>query len=340
MKGKILLSLLTVLMINISSLLADDGISKQTFIYSIKGNDTLRLDKYEKFTTAENKICIIFVFGGGFYTGSRDAQRNVDYMNLLAQNGYTAVAIDYRLGMKVLKERKADGKQEMKGLFENAIKMAVEDLYDATTFVYNHANEWNINKDMIIANGSSAGAITVLQGEYEICNTTPITNNLPANFNYAGVISFAGAIFSDSGKLKWKNPPCPIQMFHGKVDSIIPFNQISIFKYHFCGSEHIAKQLDKMKRPYFFYEVEKESHEIATLPMKENIDEINEFIRDYIVKKKHLAIVIDKNNLDDPNQRKELKLKDYIKASKARKKSEKANGSNPVPNTLPQPKEQ
>ena len=47
---------------------------------------------------------------------------------------------------------------------------AVEDFYDATGFVINQSSDWNIDVEQIVASGSSAGAITVLQAEYDLCN--------------------------------------------------------------------------------------------------------------------------------------------------------------------------
>lgn len=305
-----------ILLISSAKVFADCSVvDKKTFIYAIKGSDTLRLDRYECDNKITNKPCVIFVFGGGFYTGARDVERNVEYMKRLAESGYVAVAIDYRLGFKDIKAKPVNSKKGMIDLFGNTIKMAVEDLFDATTFVYSHANEWNIDKDLIIANGSSSGAITVLQAEYNICNKTMLAKRLPEGFNYAGVISFAGAIYSDEGKLQWNSTPCPIQLFHGTADSIVPFRQLSIFKYHFCGSEAIASQLAKMKKPYYFYTVENASHEISHKPMTDNIDEINEFISRYIIKKGVLIIAIDEKTLNVPPLRKKLKLKDYIKAN-------------------------
>lgn len=75
------------------------------------------------------------------------------------------------------------------------ISMAVEDLYDATAFIVDKADEWGIDSSQIVACGSSAGAITVLHGEYALCNASPLVQHLPVGFRYAGIVSFAGAIF-------------------------------------------------------------------------------------------------------------------------------------------------
>lgn len=77
------------------------------------------------------------------------------------------------------------------------LAMATGDLYDATAYVCDHASAWSVDKTRIVASGSSAGAITVLMGEYGICNGHPLARQkLPQDFNYAGVISYAGAILT------------------------------------------------------------------------------------------------------------------------------------------------
>ena len=71
---------------------------------------------------------------------------------------------------------------------QHAIDTAVEDFYDATGFVINQSSDWNIDVEQIVASGSSAGAITVLQAEYDLCNGHELAKRLPTGFNYAGVI--------------------------------------------------------------------------------------------------------------------------------------------------------
>ena len=52
------------------------------------------------------------------------------------------------------------------------------------------ADEWGIDSSQIVACGSSAGAITVLHGEYALCNASPLVQHLPVGFRYAGIVSF------------------------------------------------------------------------------------------------------------------------------------------------------
>lgn len=126
------------------------------------------------------------------------------------------------------------------------ISMAVEDLYDATAFIVDKADEWGIDSSQIVACGSSAGAITVLHGEYALCNASPLVQHLPAGFRYAGIVSFAGAIFEMGEELRWASQPAPMMLFHGDADANVPYNVIRESGVGFFGSKYIAGQLRAM----------------------------------------------------------------------------------------------
>ena len=311
-------------------------IAKTTEIYAIKQTDTLRLDLYQPATKVDKKPCVIFMFGGGFTHGTRDKSSYIPYFNHLVQNGYSVVSIDYRLGLKKAGEQmqqqaiaakqsgekaKKPGKKDFLYIFAGTIDMAVEDLYSATNYVLANVDKWNIDKDNIIACGSSAGAISVLHGEYNICNETDLAKVLPTDFNYAGIISFAGAIFSVDGSLKWKNKPAPIQFFHGNADKNVPYDQLRVkiagipLKYGFYGSKHIVKQINDMKAPYYFYSVDNADHIIADSPMKNNWNEIDTFLYKFVKEKQQLIINTKVQPLDKSNVNKKFGISDYLKAN-------------------------
>ena len=290
-------------------------IEKQSYIFSIKGTDTLRLDKYDIPSQRVDKPCVLFVFGGGFVGGSRTYEANIDYFEKLAERGYVAIGIDYRLGLKDVKNKDISGPDEITGLLIHAIHIAVEDLFDATNFVYNHAAEWGIDKNKIIANGSSAGAVTVLQGEYMISHKAELTKRLPEGFRYGGIIAFAGAIASENGDLTWPVKPTPIQLFHGDADKNVPFDKAVYGNAGLYGSKYIAKQLDEMQAPYFFFEVEDVAHEMAESPMKNNLDEITTFIEKYVVKQKQFIINTKEEMIGSPELKKDFDFMDYIQTN-------------------------
>ncbi len=313
-----------------------DTIQRATVVYAIKGTDTLKLDKYNVEDGKTGKPCLLFVFGGGFLMGARDYKDYNSYFNEWAQKGYVVLSIDYRLGLKkafearriVEKEAKEKGEDPPKikpvqflSTFDGAISMAVEDLFDATSYIVEHAVEWNINKDLIIASGSSAGAVTVLHGEYNICNHTELAQRLPPGFNYAGIISFAGAIFSMKGDIKWASNPAPILLFHGDADRNVPYDNVRVkvlfipLKYGFFGSKHIDEQLDKMKVPHYFYSIENAAHEIAVLPMLHNQNEMQTFLDKIVLNKEMLMMHTGVQQPGKPDMKKKFKMQDYFKSN-------------------------
>ncbi len=65
-----------------------DTVSCDTFVYSVKGGDSLRLDRYTDTPAAEidaKKPCMIFVFGGAFISGTRDAESYRPFFEYMAR---------------------------------------------------------------------------------------------------------------------------------------------------------------------------------------------------------------------------------------------------------------
>ena len=267
---------------------------RHTHLYAVKDADSLYLDHY--IAPVEGKRpCVIFVFGGGFVRGARNIERDIPYFNFLTKNGYDVVSIDYRLGMKGID---SPGVVEFMKLFKKTINIAVEDLFSATNFILDHADEWQIDKEQIVVSGSSAGAITSLQAEYAICNNLEVTKHLKEGFYYAGVISFAGAVFTLDGAPKWKNPTAPMLLFHGSSDTQVPYRKVSMFGMGMFGSKYIADKLQKADKPYWLYTVEYDTHSMAGKPMHFNQKEILIFLDEYVAQKRHLqrnTLTIDKD---------------------------------------------
>ena len=289
---------------------AAQEIRKSTHLYAVKDGQELYLDRYTSSDVSDAKRpCVIFVFGGGFSTGLRDAAKYLQYYDYLARKGYDVVAIDYRLGMKGVTD---PGIFSAISQFKATVNMAVEDLYSATGFVLEHAAEWGIDTSRMVASGSSAGAITVLQAENGICNGSEASKSLPAGFNYAGIISFAGAIFSTDGKPEWHKAPAPIMFFHGTSDKNVPYDKARVFGIGFYGSGLIASQLRQMRTPYYFYSVEYEDHSLAETPMTDNLEQIGEFLDNYVEGGLKQITEVHIENLNAPIRPTDFSIFDYL----------------------------
>ena len=268
---------------------------KQTYTYTKRDSQSLKLDVYSTYT-GEVQPCLMFVFGGGFKEGTRDAEIYSDYFNYFANKGFTVVSIDYRLGME---GEKAPSMFNYKPIAQS-IELAVEDLYTATHFLLEHAYEINIDTTQIIISGSSAGAIAVLQADYEKRNSFESSKTLSSKFQYAGVIAFSGSIFSREGAPTYTIAPAPTLLFHGSADKLVPYNNTRFFNIGMFGSNTLAKEFRKNEYPYLFYSMEGNGHEVAEYPMTDFLPEIEQFITDFIFNKKQLLIDInyrDKNRV-------------------------------------------
>lgn len=236
-----------------------------TYMYVQRDTCDLFMDVYDPAAGSRTSLdgiekpTIIFMFGGGFIRGTRDDESYNGWFRTMTENGYRVISIDYRLG---LKGSNKVGIAQV-NVLDKAIHMAVEDLFSATDFIIENAEQLGVDPENIVISGSSAGAITVMQAEYEIANRTSWASVLPAGFNYAGVMSFSGAILSREGKVDFKNTPCPVMMLHGTSDELVPYDQIKVFNLGFFGGGKLVERFQKYGLNYNMYHFIDYGHEIA-----------------------------------------------------------------------------
>ena len=65
-------------------------IAKYTDLYAVKGTDSLFLDRYTAVSVEQDdaRPCLVFVFGGGFIAGERDAERYLPFFHYMVNQGY------------------------------------------------------------------------------------------------------------------------------------------------------------------------------------------------------------------------------------------------------------
>ena len=293
---------------------------RHTYHYATHCGQELYLDRYVTEEHSDTpRPCMIFAFGGGFVQGSRDVDYYRIYFEHLAREGIVVVSIDYRLGLKNLP--KIDGARAMIDVFDNAITIAVQDMYCATNFVCANAEEWCVDPAKIMLSGSSAGAITALQAEWLRANDDSLAEVLPEGFRYAGVVSCAGAIFSRHGRPKFATQPAPMLLFHGTSDSNVPYNHGSLFGVGFYGSEYITRQLERLDSPYWFYSVKYADHRLAGTPLFEQCDLIVQFIKEFVLEGKREQITTTVERLDGERRPTRCTAMDYIRTNYQRDRS-------------------
>ena len=257
-----------------------DVVTRDTRIYSIIGKDTLRMDAYinpKAEVKPEGRPVLMYIHGGGWTMGSRVNATQEIYCRYMAERGWLALSIDYRLvGVSV----NTDG-----------VVQKLSDVVDATNYVLQQ-KDWKADPNKFCLAGGSAGAIAALQTVYDSCNEEEYTQRLPKGFAYAGAISQAGCILIESGqqKLTWKKKPCPIMLIHGTEDNAMPLGVLEL-DCRFIGTEPIADQLEEMEVPYWKWIERGADHVMAMRTLTVYLEEQYHFLRDFVENGQQTSII-------------------------------------------------
>lgn len=243
------------------------AMAQTTRVYAVRDTLELRLDIHYAEEGSETsfqgiaKPTILFVFGGGFVSGSRNDEWYFPWFHTMNGNGYNVVAIDYRLGMKGYKMGKGlRGAVRASDQFYLSQQMGVEDVFAAVEYLSTN-EELGIDVDNMVLAGNSAGAIISLATEYDILRGRRAS--LPEGFNFKGVMSFAGAIISTSGAPDFPSQPCPILLLHGTADRAVAYKHYGAFGRGIWGSDYIAKRFAKKGFFYSIYRYLNRTHDVA-----------------------------------------------------------------------------
>lgn len=228
------------------------------------------------------KPTILYVFGGGFITGRRDDPSAVRWFKILTENGYGVVSVDYRLGLKGVK-MKFDLANLVKSAdyTKKAVDIGVEDVFSSVRYLIDHQEEVGVDPYNLVISGSSAGAMISLSCELETCSPTERTAVLPEGFRFKGVMSFAGAIMSDSGIPKYAAAPAPQLLFHGTDDKIVNYDKMAFGRRGMYGSNSLVdKVYAKNGYTYCIYRYAGHTHDMAanmvpTWPIQKEFLETN-----------------------------------------------------------------
>ena len=277
-----------IILIAVSAILAVStfAVNKSTYTFAEKDGQELKLDVYMPEDSLNEHPCIVFAFGGGFKMGARDEASYQKFLTEMAENGIVGVSIDYRLG---LKDKKIKNLIQLAKILENSVNMAVEDMASAVEFVLKNAADLKVNTKQIMLSGSSAGAITALQTDYYLCNEK--VKNLPEDFRFAGVLSFAGAVASFGEKLEYKKQPAPVLFMHGTKDELVTYNKQVVLKRGMYGSNYLIENIwVKNNWPYMALRFRNFGHEVAMIGFKENVPTILEFIDKFVLNQNKIYV--------------------------------------------------
>jgi len=235
---------------------------------------TLYLDFYEpEGDTISARPLVITVFGGAFVAGSRDFADMQEYCTRLAQHGYAAASIDYRLI--------SIWNLNATALIRDAY-MAAQDVSAAIRFFKYHCEEYRIDTEQVFLLGNSAGSIAIycelFMDEDERPAETFMEPDLGSMHSsgfdeYAGFSpAVAGAIPHWGGVMDLdvlsEEEYVPLCMIHGTDDTNVPcdsgycFNGMipGVMPYMY-GSHPIAGRFDEIGiTDYEFHPFEGEGH--------------------------------------------------------------------------------
>ena len=269
-----------------------------TQVFAVRDTQTLALDLYfpnHQQASDSLRPCMIFVYGGGFVDNNQRANLYSQFCRDIADQGYVAVASDYRLG---LKDFHGGSILKMMEPVRYSITIATEDLFAALEYILRNAEALRIDTDRIVLCGSSAGAISVLQANYELSNRTPMTAAIPDDFRLAGVISFSGGVFSSKGECKYTvHDPAPTFFLHGDADRLVPYNKIQIFRLGMFGSKPLAAGFKEAGYPYCFATFTDHSHEVASFQDQE-FSKVMWFLENYVDKGVNWQIDMEITDMD------------------------------------------
>jgi poly(3-hydroxybutyrate) depolymerase len=198
---------------------------------------------------------VIWMHGGGFKFGAKDAKDIRIWCKSFARRGYVCAAINYRLSKK--------NPLLHFGELQKDCYYAVQDVKMAIEYFKHHRAEYKIDPDKIILAGNSAGGLIALQAAYstnaELATMVGITDtsaNQHDLLKVAGVINFWGGIFD----LDWlKNAHVPIVSVVGNKDNVVPPTHKGSSLY---GAVAIHKQADVLGIPNDLKVFEGYSHEL------------------------------------------------------------------------------
>lgn len=255
------------------------GLPSPTTIAFSQVNDTtpLLMDIYYPEHRRPDSTTVVYLFGGGFFSGARDSSSALHAVEALLKQGYVAVSVDYRLGLRMVNFDTVK-LSRITNVFYYSINMAVEDCSKAVGYLYRRSRDLGLKPERMVLTGSSAGAITVLQTDYCRCNGLSQASCLPKGWAPLAVIPYSGAVLCHKGHLNYSQPPAPTCFFHGTYDKIVNYDRFrSTGRNILYGSNQLAKVFQKNRYPYWIMRYQHRGHEVSVY-LPHTIQEFTAFV--------------------------------------------------------------
>ena len=179
--------------------------------------------------TLDYRPLVILIHGGGFNKPNPTSLRKNIYNHSivgLAQRGFVAATIDYRLG----RDESLDCEENLYNT-PSAIYRASQDALSAVAYFKENAAVYGIDKESVFIGGDSAGAITALHAAmaeqskvdelapYLHKGLGPLHKKDQVDYTVKGVASMWGAVLG----LQIIRADVPVIAFHGTKDVEVPY---------------------------------------------------------------------------------------------------------------------
>jgi len=182
---------------------------------------TLTLDMYRPTRdTQTSRPAIVLVHGGSFVGGNSHNGAMVTMARALAQRGYVAVSINYRL--LGVKNEKCGTEPQPSQTCITAALAAQHDAQAAIRWLRRNAVAYGVDPTRVAIGGGSAGAATALA--VAVNSADPGDSGNPGYSSKAGAaISISGALPGGFAKSLFDRSDSPTLMFQGTADMTIPY---------------------------------------------------------------------------------------------------------------------
>jgi hypothetical protein len=190
----------------------------------------LKMDIYFPANTVDSVKypLVVYIHSGCYLVG--DKEEGTTICKIMADSGFVAATINYRLGWRNLGCERTDPFE-----LEKAAYRGMQDMNAALRFLVANAANFQIDTNWIFLGGASAGGAIALNGSYK--DDTYIQNTNSELFNRLGGLQKSGNLFTNSFSIKGIcnvygsisdstliNPgnAIPQISFHGLKDEIVP----------------------------------------------------------------------------------------------------------------------
>jgi len=224
-----------------------ENLTYATDVLDWNGNlQDLEMDVYypsAESETLSSRPFVLLLHGGGFQNGNKNLME--DYCIGLAQRGFVAATMNYRLGWDT-----SVPTEQVKAGYR-----VQQDANAALRYIVEHAASYDIDTDWMFIGGQSAGSIASLftvyvdQAEWDV-NFPGIEAELGSLYTSGNIYTHTfdlQGVFNNWG-MTFELSPDPSELvptisFHGALDGIVPIGNSSIEHIDFIGSNLIHEVL-------------------------------------------------------------------------------------------------